>query len=140
MRSSIAISVFVGCLALSLDARGDTTQTMAAFVMPADFDNWKPDIVGRNGMYRFRQSDGKCQITFAQNRGAGAARAAGRDPRDTLDAYIGSLTAKVGEVRRSEAPALELPLATGEKVRFISEEIAYTGDDNVAYHNRISTQ
>jgi hypothetical protein len=121
-------------------------KTTAGFVFPADFKNWNPDVFGHNGLYRFRQTSGNCQITFVQNRGADAARAAGRGPQSTLDAYIGGVAARIGKLTRNKAPTLELsrnwvnPHATGERVTFISEEIAYTGNDAVAYHNRVLAQ
>jgi hypothetical protein len=117
-----------------------STKATAAFSLPLGLDNWKADIVERNGMYRFRQTNGNCQLTFVQNRGADAARATGRGVRSTLDAYIAGVAARVAKLTRNKAATMELSRVAGKKVTFISEEISYTGNDNVTYHNRISAQ
>jgi hypothetical protein len=142
---AVGLAVLTGAPQASAQDRPKIELT-PGFVFPTDFRNWNPDVFGRNGMFRFRQTNGNCQVTFAQNRGADAARVAGRGPQNSLDAYIDGVTARISKLTRNKAPTVELsrnwvnPHAAGEKVTFISEEIAYTGKDNVAYHNRISVQ
>lgn len=109
----------------------------AAFAMPADFGRWRPDTFVHNA-YRFRQADGNCVVTFIQNRGADAARAAGREPRHSLDAYVEGVKARMERVERAEVDAFELSAGTNGKVRFVADEIAYVGQDHIEYHNRIS--
>lgn len=141
-RLSIAVplmaSLFAGGVATVSDAAAQDSGKEAAFAMPADFDQWRPDIFGQNGAYRFRQVDGNCQITFGQNRGADAARAAGREPRHGIDAYIDRVSAQVGKVERAEVDALQIKSDLDESVPFVSAEFAYLGKDGVEYHNRIS--
>jgi len=122
----------------STGALAETPGKLATFAMPADFEQWRPDILGENGTYRFRQVDGKCQITFAQNRGANAARAAGQDPSNSLNAYIDRLAAQVGRLERTEAGTFDVRSGGNERVSFISMEFAYMGNDKIEYHNRIS--
>src|SRR3546814_115839 len=83
MRSIIAGALLASCI---LSANALAAEATTAFQMPLNVENWRADILGRNGMYRFRQVQGACQITFAQNLGADAAKAAGRTPRDTIEA------------------------------------------------------
>lgn len=122
----------------STDALAESPGKLATFAMPADFEQWHPDILGKNGAYRFRQVDGKCQVTFAQNRGANAARAAGQNPSNSLNAYIDRLAAQVGRLERTEAGTLGVRSGANERVSFISMEFAYMGNDKIEYHNRIS--
>lgn len=134
----LALTLLAGLAGTVPDAFAQSPERTAAFGMPADFDQWQPDIFGQNGAYRFRQVDGNCQVTFAQNRGADAARAAGREPRHSLNAYIDRVAAEVGRVERAEVDAFELLAGADGRVPFVSAEFAYEGKDKVEYHNRIS--
>ena len=137
----IITGVFLaGCLHSGLPAHAQAPETTVAFQMPVNVESWRADIVGQNGIYRFQQVQGACQITFAQNLGADAARAAGRTPRDTLKAYVQRLSTQVGDVVRSRAPDLKLRASTGDPVTFVSEEVSYRGKDGIEYRNRIATQ
>lgn len=111
---------------------------LVAFAMPADDDLWRPDIVGQNGAYRFREVAGNCQITFAQNRGANAAREAGQDPRQSMNAYMDGVARQVGRLERVEMDALQIASGADAKVAFPSFEFAYVGQDGLEYQNRIS--
>lgn len=127
-------------LTLGFNAQGEPIETTTAFAMPADAENWEPEVFGQDGIYSFRQTDGTCKITFVQNRGVEAAREKGGGPRDSLDAYVEKIAARASELTRSEAPAVKLTLAPDDKVTFISEEIAYIGVDSIAYNTRLSAQ
>lgn len=140
MRSIIAGVILGGCLLPGLPAFAQKSDPTVAFEMPISVDGWRTDILGQNGMYRFRQVQGGCQITFVQNLGADAARAAGRTPADTIDAYVQRLSAQVGDVARSKAPDLALRAVTGDRVGFQSELVRYRGQDRIEYRNRIATQ
>lgn len=133
----LAVSLWAG-LAGDTDALAQSPEKVAAFSMPVNVDQWRPDIFGQNGAYRFRQIGGNCQITFGQNRGADAARANGEDLRHGIDAFVDRVAAEVGKVERVEVDAVELKSDTGEMVPFTSTEFAYLGKDAVGYHNRIS--
>lgn len=142
MRQIFAV-VFVflaGWVFPALPVHAQNPETTVAFEMPLNVERWQTDIVGQNGIYRFRQVRGACQITFVQNLGADAARAAGRTPRDAIEAYVQRLSAQVGDVARSKAPDLELRASTGDPVTFLSEEVSYRGKDGTDYRNRIATQ
>lgn len=134
----LALALLAGLAGTSPDAFAQSAESTAAFAMPADFDQWQPDIFGQNGAYRFRQVEGNCQITFMQNRGADAARAAGQEPRHSLDAYIERVDAQVGRLERADVDTFELEAGPDKKVPFVSAEIAYEGNDDVEYQNRIS--
>lgn len=134
----LALTLLAGLAGASPDAFAQSPESTAAFGMPADFDQWKPDIFGQNGAYRFRQVGGNCQVTFLQNRGVSAARAAGQEPRHSLDAYIDQVGAQVGRVERVEVDPFDLPSDPYGKVSFVSTEFAYEGKDRIEYHNRIS--
>lgn len=134
---SLAVTLFAGLVATFSDALAQTPEKEAAFAMPAEFDQWRPDVFGQNGAYRFRQIDGNCQVTFGQNRGADAARAAGQEPRHGVNAYIDRVAAQIGRVERVEVDSLQIK-SGHESVPFVSAEFAYIGKDNVEYHNRIS--
>lgn len=140
MRLIVASISLIGCLTSNLPAHAQARESTVAFEMPLNVDGWRPDIVGQNGMYRFRQAQGGCQITFVQNLGADAAKAAGRTPKDTIEAYVQKLRAQVGEVTRSQAPELELRTKQGEPVTFLAEDVTYRGRDSTDYRNRIATQ
>lgn len=140
MRPILTGVFLAGCLFSGLPAYAQNPESTVAFEMPLNVDNWRPDIVGQNGMYRFRQIQGACQITFAQNLGADAAKAAGRTPADTIEAYVQRLSAQVGDVARRKAPDLELRASAGGPVPFLSEEVSYRGQDGTDYRNRIATQ
>lgn len=140
MKPIIAGVLLAGCLLSGFPAYAQDPESTVAFEMPVDVDNWRPDIVGQNGIYRFQQVQGACQITFAQNLGADTAKAAGRTPRDTIEAYVQRLSAQVGNVARMKAPHLELGANSGDPVTFLSEEVGYRGKDGTEYHNRIATQ
>jgi hypothetical protein len=135
---TLAATLFAGLIVTASDALAQNPGKEAAFAMPADFDPWRPDIFGQNGAYRFRQADGNCQITFGQNRGADAARAAGQEPRHGVNTYIDRVAAKVGRVERAEVDALQMKSDLEERVPFVSAEFAYMGNDSVEYHNWIS--
>lgn len=135
---SLGAVLLAGFVWASTDVRAQSPGTSAAFAMPAHFDEWRPDVFGQNGAYRFRQTNGNCQITLAQNRGAQAARAAGQEPRDSLNAYIDRVAAQVGRLERAEVDGFELAAGPNGKVPFVSSEFAYEGNDKVEYHNRIS--
>lgn len=132
------LTLLAGLAGASPDAFAQSSESTAAFGMPADFDQWKPDIFGQNGAYRFRQVGGNCQVTFLQNRGVSAARAAGQEPRHSLDAYIDQVSAQVGRVERVEVDTFDVPSDPYGKVSFVSTEFAYEGKDRIEYHNRIS--
>ncbi|MGS1097314.1 hypothetical protein ACVCNR_22470 (plasmid) [Aquamicrobium terrae] len=140
MRPIVAAVFLVGGLLCGLPASAQTPGSTAAFEMPLNVDDWRPDIVGQNGMYRFRQAQGGCQITFVQNLGADAAKAAGRTTADTIEAYVKRLSAQVGDVMRTKAPDLVLRANIGNPVTFMSEEVRYRGNDGAEYRNRIATQ
>ncbi|MBO9352653.1 hypothetical protein GG851_01515 [Bordetella petrii] len=137
MKSIVAGALLASCV---LSTTAQAAEATVAFQMPLNIENWKPDILGRNGMYRFRQVRGACQITFAQNLGADAAKAAGRTPRDTLEVYVRQLGTRMRDVTRSKAPDLELRANTGDPIALLSEEVAYRGNDGVDYRNRLSAQ
>ncbi len=133
-----ALALLAGLVGAGPAAFARSSEPMAAFAMPADFGQWRPDAFVHNA-YRFRQADGNCVVTFIQNRGADAARAAGREPRHSLDAYVEGVKARMERVERAEVDAFELSSGADEgKVRFIADEIAYVGKDHIEYHNRIS--
>ena len=136
--AAFAAALLAGLVAAGTDARAETPGKSAGFAMPATSDQWRPDVFGKNGAYRFRQTEGNCQVTFVQNRGADAARAAGRQPRDSIDGYIDAVAAKVGRLERTDVDALEIASSAGERVPFVSMEFAYVGKDTIEYHNRIS--
>lgn len=138
LAAPLAVSLLAGLAVGNSDTLAQSLETMAAFSMPVNVDQWRPDIFGQNGAYRFRQVGGNCQITFGQNRGADAARANGQDPRHGINAYIDRVAAAVGKVERIEVDAVELKSEAGEVVPFASTEFAYLGKDTVEYHNRIS--
>jgi len=142
MRLSVAVPLagmlLAGSVIAGSEALAQSAGNTATFQMPADFDQWQPDILGHNGAYRFRQVNGNCQITFGQNRGADAARSAGQNPKHSVDAYVDRIAAEVGRVERVEVDTLELKSREGELVPFVSTEFAYMGKDGVEYHNRIS--
>ncbi len=133
-----ALTLLTGIAIPGADALAQSLETTAAFSMPVNVDQWRPDVLGQNGAYRFRQINGNCQITFGQNRGADASRAGGEDVRHSIDAYIDRVATEVGKVERVEVDAVELKSDAGEMVPFASTEFAYLGKDNVGYHNRIS--
>lgn len=133
----LTLTLLAGFAGTGSDAVAQSGERMAAFAMPADFGQWRPDTFVHNA-YRFRQADGNCVVTFIQNRGADAARAAGREPRHSIDAYVEGVKARVERVERAEADAFELSSGPDEKVRFVAAEIAYVGQDHIEYHNRIS--
>ncbi|WP_019171844.1 hypothetical protein [Pseudaminobacter salicylatoxidans] len=120
------------------DALAQSSGNSAAFSMPANIAAWRLDALRQNGVYRFGQVDGNCQITFGQNLGADAARAKGLNPRQSMGAYIDRVAAAVGRVERVEVDAVELKSSTGDGVLFASIEFAYMGKDKVEYQNRIS--
>jgi hypothetical protein len=124
MRPIIAGIFLAGWLATGLPAHAQNPETTVAFEMPLNAENWKPDIVGQNGIYRFRQVHGACQITFSQNLGADAARAAGRTPHDALDIYVQRLDARFGEIARGKGPDLKLRARTGDPVVFPTVEVS----------------
>ena len=134
----LAAALLAGLAVGGTDALAQSPEKVAAFSMPVNVDRWRPDILGQNGAYRFRQIDGNCQITFGQNRGADAARADGRDLRHSIDAFVDRVAAEVGKVERVEVDAVELKSDAGDMVPFTSAEFAYLGKDKVGYHNRIS--
>lgn len=138
--TALAAALLTGLFGTIAAALAEQPSTTAAFVMPTDFEEWQPDILGQDGAYRFRQIDGNCQITFAQNLGAQAARAAGHEPTHSIDAYIDGVTAQIGDVEREEADTLELASGPDETIPFVSAEISYEGEDEVAYHNMISAE
>ena len=138
LAASLAASLSIGVVVTTPDAMARNPGKEALFAMPADFDQWRPDVFGQNGAYRFRQVDGNCQVTFGQNRGADAARAAGKTPQHGLDAYIDRVAAEVGRVERVGVDPLRIRSGGDESVPFVSSEFAYLGKDGVEYHNRIS--
>ena len=91
-------------------------------------------------MYRFRQAQGNCKMTFVQNLGAAAAKAAGHTPKDTIEVYVQKLSMQVGELTRDQAPDLELRANRGDPVSFLTEDVSYRGQDGTEYRNRIVTQ
>ncbi|TKT69451.1 hypothetical protein [Aquamicrobium sp. LC103] len=139
MRLVFAAAFLAGWL-FGLSANAQNPEADVAFEMPVDVKNWRPDIIGQNGVYRFQQVQGGCQITFVQNLGADAAKAAGRTPHDTIEAYVQQLSVQVGDLTRSKTPDMELHASNGEPVAFFSEEISYRGQDGTDYRNRIATQ
>lgn len=140
MRLIVAGILLAGSLIPASSLNAQNIGPSVAFEMPLDIENWQPDIVGQNGIYRFRQAQGDCQITFVQNLGVDEAEAAGGTPRDTIENYVQQLASEVGNVERSEVPDLELLTSTGDPVTFLSEEVSYRGSDGMDYRNRISTQ
>ncbi|WP_054311283.1 hypothetical protein [Mesorhizobium sp. 1M-11] len=140
MKRISAGALLAGWLVSGFPAHAQSPESTVAFEMPINVESWRPDIVGQNGMYRFRQVSGACQITFAQNLGADAARAAGRTPGDTIEAYARKLKSQVGDVARNKLPDLKLRASTGDPVAFLSEEASYRGKDGIHYRNRIATQ
>jgi hypothetical protein len=140
MKAIFAGALVAGSLVSGLPAHAQNPESTVAFEMPVNVESWRPDIVAQNGMYRFRQVQGACQITFVQNLGADAAKAAGRTPRDTIEAYVRRLSKQVDDVARSKAPDLALRANSGEPVSFLSEAVSYRGQDGTEYRNRIATQ
>ncbi len=128
----------IGLVGAGGDVHAQAPERLAAFAMPANSGEWRPDIFGEKGAYRFRQVDGNCQITLGQNRGADAARAEGRNPRGGIDAYIARVAENVGRVERVNVDPIELTSDAGGTVAFTTSEFAYLGNDGVEYHNRIS--
>lgn len=133
----LAPILFGGFFATGPEAFAQSAEGMAAFSMPGDFGQWKPDAFVHNA-YRFRQAEGNCVVTFIQNRGADAARASGKEPRHSLDAYIDGVNARVGRVTKVEMDSFELPSGADGKVPFVSAEIAYEGKDKMDYNNQVS--
>jgi len=136
--TALAAAVLAVTVAMPAGARAQSPEPAAAFAMPTDLDDWQPDIFGDNGIYRFLQVEGDCQITFIQNHGVDVARAGGHEPRDSIEAYIESVAANVGQVERSAADDLALKSDSGEPVPFVSAAFAYLGHDAVEHRNRIS--
>jgi hypothetical protein len=141
MKWRFAVILLAGWTTLvSAYAQDQDPQAQAAFGMPMNVDNWRADVIGQNGVYRFRQVKGSCQITFVQNLGVEAAKAAGQTVSDSIAAYVRRLGKQVGAVSNNEAPDLELHANRGDAVTFLSEEISYRGRDGRDYRNRIAAQ
>lgn len=123
---------------LSAEAQAEPSEKLAAFAMPADIEQWHPDIIGMNGAYRFREVDGECQITFAQNRGVNAARASGQDLHHSVNSYIDRVAERMERLERTEVDAVKIKSYTNERIPFVSMEFAYMGEDKAEYQSRIS--